>query len=110
MIKTEKKSFESFNFDSIGFYSINELVEFELFSGGFEKVNAKMLGLDPRAGNVFISDNVIAIEKRCTEKFDYYSGFDYIDESCVKTFRDWKIYSSKDLRVSGAIDFYRYCQ
>lgn len=104
------KSSELFNFDSAGFYSINELVEFELFAGGFEKVDAKMLGLDPRAGDVLISDDAIAIEKRCTEKFDYYSGFEYVDESCVRTFGDWKIYSSKDTRVSDAIDFYRYCQ
>lgn len=72
------------------------------------KVNTRELGLDERAGRVWVDvDNGLIIAGSANARsLDYYGGFEYVDEGAVTEFAGYKIYDTYDDRVSEALDAY----
>lgn len=92
---------------------VNELFLEKLNECGYNIVNAEELGLDPRAGyKLYISRGeydgcgIIACKDSNVRTMNYYGGFEYVSEECVKRFGEWTVYSEEDDRVKSALDIY----
>ena len=72
------------------------------------KVNARELGIDERAGRVWIDvDNGLIIAgSGFVRTLDYYGGFEYVDDESVTEFAGYKIYHDSSERVMEALDAY----
>lgn len=66
-------------------------------------VKADKIGLDPRAGWVFVNEDCIIVEGG-TRSIDYYGGFEYVDESSRTQLGDYVVFDCSDDRVQEAID------
>lgn len=74
--------------------------------GTMELVSTKEIGLDPRAGRVYVSREGIVVRNGNRSTLDYYGGFEYVDKEFVCTIGDYTFYSREDDRVYDAIDYY----
>lgn len=81
----------------------NDLIQDKLADG--KRVNAKAIGLDARAGNVWIFEDCIVTDQ--PRVLDYYGGFEYVDNRYVTVLGDYKIYSAEDSRVQDSLDFFK---
>jgi hypothetical protein len=70
------------------------------------QVPANRLGLDPRCGKVFVSDNTIAVYKENDRAIKYYGGFEYINDTDRHEIGDYVFYSNTATRVDEALEFY----
>ena len=70
------------------------------------KVSAEAVGLDHRAGYVFVSTEEGWIASRNTRLLEYYGGFEYIGEEYRVTVGEITFYSSDHSRVADAIEYY----
>lgn len=70
-------------------------------------VTADKIGLDIRAGRVYVTPDGIIVREGNRRTLEYYGGFEYVDRGCVITLGDLTIYTRGDDRVEEAIDFYR---
>ena len=94
----------------VNFYDVVEDAEARIWE---ELANAKRdvdvradeIGLDPRAGRVFVTKDAIVVSGR-TGPIEYYGGFEYVDETNTATVGAFTIYFSNDERVEKAIDYY----
>lgn len=90
------------------------------FNGEFKKavnnlpcVRADEIGLDRRAGYAYVdSDNeLIIVPTEYIRSFNYYGGFEYVDDGTTITAGDYKIYgtggNSNHNRIESAIEHYR---
>lgn len=87
----------------------NAAVEVEDNLKDLPKVGADKIGLDRRAGRVWVDEDygLIIIHKERANTLDYYGGFEYVDKEAVTEIGQFKVYSSMyDDRVASAIDFY----
>ena len=75
-----------------------------------QRVSAKDLGLDYRAGFVFVSTEEGWIASRNTRSLEYYGGFEYIDLEYKVTVGEITFYSDDHDRVANAIDYYKETQ
>ena len=73
---------------------------------GAQRVSAEAVGLDHRAGYVFISTEEGWIASRNTRSLDYYGGFEYISEEHKVIVGEITFYSSDHSRVADAIEYY----
>jgi len=64
-----------------------------------QHVQAEQLGLDSRAGMVWVCDDAIVVEKYSAGRLDYYGGFEYVDEIYKEQLGAWVIYYGEDERV-----------
>ena len=76
------------------------------------RVSTEKVGLDPRAGYVFVSPGegwiaAVAGNVRCLE---YYGGFEYIGEEHKVIVGTITFYSSDHSRVADAIEYYNDAQ
>ena len=71
-----------------------------------QRVDAEAVGLDARAGSVFISTEEGWIASRNTRTLEYYGGFEYIDIEDRVTVGDVTFYSSDHSRVADALEYY----
>ena len=71
-----------------------------------QRVSAEAVGLDSRAGYVFISTEEGWIASRNTRSLEYYGGFEYISEEYRVTVGEITFYSSDHSRVADAIEYY----
>lgn len=76
-----------------------------------EPVQAKELGLDPRAGyRLWVSDGCIIVEESATGSLNYYGGFEYISKENVYKIGRFVIYAvddnDNDDRVQECLDRY----
>ena len=72
-------------------------------------VRADKIGLDPRAGYVWVDqeNDIIVCNDNSRRTLDYYGGFEYVDSCAVTKFGDLTIYSGyDDERVCEAIEYY----
>lgn len=83
---------------------INATVEKYLESFDAEQVSTERLGLDPRAGSVFVGPDFIV--RKGGGSFEYYAGFDYVDAEHKMSAGDYTIYSNDSDRVQEALDFF----
>ena len=71
-----------------------------------QRVSAEAVGLDHRAGYLFISTEEGWIASRNTRSLEYYGGFEYIGEEYRVTVGEITFYSSDHSRVADAIEYY----
>ena len=71
-----------------------------------QRVSAEAVGLDHRAGYVFVSTEEGWIASRNTRSLEYYGGFEYIGEEYRVTVGEITFYSSDHSRVADAIEYY----
>lgn len=74
------------------------------------RVSAEAVGLDARAGYLFISAEEGWIASRNTRLLEYYGGFEYIGEEYRVTVGEITFYSSDHSRVADALEYYNALQ
>lgn len=84
---------------------VNRLVD-ELLEEDAKRVSATEVGLDERAGYVYVANDFIAIRNTNRSSLDYYGGFEYVDKDCITGMGWYTFYSSDDERVQDAIDVF----
>ena len=75
-----------------------------------QRVSAEAVGLDARAGYVFISTEEGWIASRNTRSLEYYGGFEYIGEEYRVTVGEITFYSEDHSRVADALEYYNAMQ
>ena len=71
-----------------------------------QKVSAEAVGLDVRAGYVFISTEAGWIASSNTRSLEYYGGFEYIGTDYRVTVGEITFYSEDHSRVADALEYY----
>ena len=74
------------------------------------KVSANQIGLDVRAGWVYVDveNQLIVVDHNSVRSLNYYGGFEYVDSEQVTTMGDYTVYQSEDEddRVGDAVRYY----
>lgn len=76
------------------------------FVAQMTEVQAKDLGLDPRAfwGYAYVDESAIVVIKEQARTLDYYGGFEYVDKDYRREVGDYVFYLAEDDRVRGHIE------
>lgn len=76
------------------------------FVGQMSEVQARELGLDPRAfwGYAYVDKSAIVVTKEQARTLDYYGGFEYVDRDYRREVGDYVFYLAEDDRVRGHIE------
>ena len=85
---------------------IEQMVDQYFEDARAQRVSTEKVGLDHRAGYVFISTEEGWIASRNTRLLEYYGGFEYIGEEHKVTVGEITFYSSDHSRVADAIESY----
>ncbi len=85
---------------------IEQMVDDYFEDAAAQRVSAEDVGLDRRAGYLFISTEEGWIASRNTRSLEYYGGFEYIGEEYRVTVGEITFYSSDNSRVADAIEYY----
>jgi hypothetical protein len=85
---------------------IEQVVDQYFEDASAQRVSAESVGLDSRAGYVFISTEEGWIASRNTRSLDYYGGFEYISEEHKVTVGEITFYSNDHDRVADALEYY----
>lgn len=83
---------------------VNEVVERHV--RGMTRMTANEIGLDIRAGRVYVDlhDEVIAVE--CSRSIDYYGGFEYIKEGEGRTTcGSYTFFNTESSRVQECFEY-----
>tara|TARA_B100000214_G_scaffold326015_1_gene263840 strand:+ start:10156 stop:10527 length:372 start_codon:yes stop_codon:yes gene_type:complete len=85
---------------------IRNLVDEYFEDSGAARVSAEAVGLDHRAGYVFVStdEGWIAAVAGNVRSLEYYGGFEYVDDKL--SIGEITFYSSDSSRVADAIEYY----
>jgi hypothetical protein len=70
-----------------------------------EQVCASKLGLDARAGRVWVTEDAV-VRQGHAGSLDYYGGFEYVDKEYVTQMGDYKVYFADDERVAECLERY----
>jgi hypothetical protein len=78
----------------------------ERMVAGMRRVSATELGLDVRCGRAYVDDNMeyIVVDTGNARSYNYYGGFEYIDDEDKRTVGDYVIYLNTSERVSDALE------
>jgi hypothetical protein len=73
---------------------------------GLRRVSATELGLDQRCGRAYVGENndCIVVTDANARSFNYYGGFEYIDNEDVRKLGDYVIYLDTSERVRDALE------
>ena len=73
---------------------------------GLRRVSANDLGLDIRCGRAYIGENndCIIVDDANARSFNYYGGFEYIEDEDVRKLGDYVIYIDTSERVRDALE------
>jgi hypothetical protein len=73
---------------------------------GLRRVTANDLGLDQRCGRAYVGENndCIIIDDANARSFNYYGGFEYVDDEDVRKLGDYVIYLDTSERVRDALE------
>ena len=73
---------------------------------GMRRVSATELGLDQRCGRAYVDDNMeyIVVGNDYVRSFNYYGGFEYIQDEDKRVLGDYTIYLNTCDRVSDALE------
>ena len=76
------------------------------------RVSAEAIGLDPRAGYVFVSveEGWIAVNSAHKRSLDYYGGFEYVDYNHREEILDFTFFASGCRRIDDALEHYNDLQ
>ena len=91
---------------------INNLVEQYFEDSNAARVSTEEIGLDRRAGTVFVSteEGWIAAVGGNIRSLEYYGGFEYVSDEDKLTIGDTTFYSNDSSRVADAIEYYNDLQ
>ena len=89
---------------------IEQVVDQYFEDAGAQRVSAEAVGLDSRAGYVFISTEEGWIASRNTRSLEYYGGFEYISEEHKVVVGEITFYSNDHSRVAEALEYYHDLQ
>lgn len=64
-----------------------------------ELIPAHELGLDPRAGFLYVGEDFVA--SALPGPLDYYGGFEYVDSEYTLRLGEWKLYFKGDSRIDN---------
>ena len=89
---------------------IDNLIDQYLEDSEAVRVSAEAVGLDHRAGYVFVSteEGWIAAVAGNVRSLEYYGGFEYVDDKL--SVGEMTFYSSDSSRVADAIEYYHVWQ
>ena len=85
---------------------IEKLVDQYFEDASAQRVSAEDVGLDSRAGYLFVSTEEGWIASRNTRSLEYYGGFEYIGIEYRTTVGEITFYSEDHSRVADAIEHY----
>jgi hypothetical protein len=73
---------------------------------GMRRVSATELGLDLRCGRAYVDDNMeyIVVDSGNARSYNYYGGFEYIDDEDKRTLGDYVVYLNTSDRVRDALE------
>ena len=71
---------------------------------GMRRVSASDLGLDIRCGRAYVDEDCIVVDDANARSFNYYGGFEYINDEDVRKVGDYVIYLATADRVQDALD------
>ncbi len=72
---------------------------------GLRRVSANDLGLDMRCGRAYVGENLdCIIEDGDARSFNYYGGFEYIDDEDKRTLGDYTFFLDTSDRVREALE------
>jgi hypothetical protein len=72
---------------------------------GLRRVTANELGLDMRCGRAYVSENMDAIiVDGDARSFNYYGGFEYIDDEDKRQLGDYTVFLDTSDRVRDALE------
>ena len=73
---------------------------------GMRRVSATELGLDLRCGRAYVDDNMeyIVVDSGNARSYNYYGGFEYIDDEDKRTLGDYVVYLNSSDRVRDALE------
>ena len=85
---------------------ITKMVDQYFEDSGAARVSAEDIGLDSRAGYVFVSteERWIAAVAGNVRSLEYYGGFEYVDDKL--SIDEITFYSGDDSRVTDALEYY----
>jgi hypothetical protein len=81
---------------------IQDMVERQV--QGMRRVSASDLGLDIRCGRAYVDEDCIVVDDANARSFNYYGGFEYINDEDVRKVGDYVIYLATADRVQDALD------
>jgi len=85
---------------------IDAMIDQYFEDASVKRVSAEDVGLDARAGYLFVSTEEGWIASRNTRSLEYYGGFEYIGIEYRVTVGDFTFYSEDNSRVADAIEYY----
>jgi hypothetical protein len=71
---------------------------------GMRRVSASDLGLDIRCGRAYVDEDCIVVDAGNARSYNYYGGFEYIDECDVRTVGDYVVYLNTADRVMECLE------
>ena len=71
---------------------------------GMRRVSASDLGLDIRCGRAYVDEDCIVVDDANARSFNYYGGFEYINDEDVRKVGDYVIYLATADRVQDALE------
>jgi hypothetical protein len=73
---------------------------------GMRRVSATELGLDQRCGFAYVDEDMeaIVVDDARARSFNYYGGFEYINDEDKRQLGDYTIYFSTSDRVRDALE------
>ena len=83
---------------------VQDMVERQV--AGMRRVSATELGLDQRCGFAYVDEDMqaIVVDDARARSFNYYGGFEYIDDSDKRQLGDYVIYFDTSDRVRDALE------
>lgn len=75
----------------------------ETYVRSLPKVNAEKLGLDRRAGYVYVDEVSGVIISESSRSLEYYGCFEYADKYSIN---EYTFYTSESVRVQGCLAFW----
>jgi len=74
----------------------------EGFLSGVKTFSGKQIGLDPRAGTVYVTEHWVATKH--AKSLDYYGGFEYVHDGDTIQVGNIKFYSAEDSHAKRVIE------
>jgi hypothetical protein len=83
---------------------VQDMIERQV--AGMKRVSATDLGLDQRCGFAYVDEDMeaIVVDDARARSFDYYGGFEYINDEDKRTLGDYVIYFATCDRVRDALE------
>lgn len=94
------------NLEGMSIHDINDEINdiMHRFVNSMERVDATKVGLDIRAGRLYVNKDCIISDYPRT--LDYYGGFEYVDKQYVQCIGDYKVYLADDDRVRRHVNIF----